>query len=182
MYFEKPGTEHTQETLDLAFAAARDRNIRHIVFATSTGTTARELIKMDFSSFNVVCVTHACGHIEKGQNELSLELRKELEEAGIKVLTTTHVLSGAERGLQRKFGGEYPVEIIAHTLRMLSAGIKVCVEIPIMALDAGLIPYGERVVAIGGTHRGADTAAIVSPSHANAIFDTRVHEIICKPL
>ncbi|MFP3040501.1 hypothetical protein LQZ19_01655 [Treponema primitia] len=182
MYFDKGGPDNTEKALDLAFEAARDRGLKHIVFATSTGSTAKAFLKRDISAFNIVCVTHAYGQIEKGQNEVSDILREELKAAGIKVLTTTHVLSGAERGLQRKFGGEYPVEIIAHTLRMLSAGIKVCVEIPVMALDAGLIPYGEKIVAVGGTNRGADTVAIVSPAHANAIFDTRIHEIICKPL
>jgi hypothetical protein len=99
----------------------------------------------------------------------------------MKVLTTTHVLSGAERGLSRKFGGVYPVEIIAHTLRMFGQGVKVCVEVAVMALDAGMIPYGEEVIAVGGTGRGADTAVIIKPAHANSILDTWISEIICKP-
>lgn len=182
MYFEKAGSEHTRETLELAFAVTRERNLGHIVFASSTGTTARTVLEMDISSINVVCVTHAWGYAEDGGNEFPDTLRRELEDAGIKVLTTTHVLSGVERGLQRKFGGVYPAEIMAHTLRMLGAGFKVCVEIPIMALDAGLIPYGKPVAAVGGSHRGADTAVIISPSHAFSVLDTRIHEIICKPL
>lgn len=97
------------------------------------------------------------------------------------VLTTAHVLSGAERGISRKFNGCGPVELIAQTLKMLSAGVKVGVEIAVMALDAGLIPYGERVIAIGGTAKGADTVLVITPSYASNIFDTRVHEIICKP-
>jgi hypothetical protein len=109
------------------------------------------------------------------------DVRRQLMESGIKVLTTTHVLSGAERAMSRKFGGTYPVEIMAHTLRMLGQGVKVCVEIAVMALDAGLIPYGQPVIAIGGTGRGADTAVILTPSHASSILDTRIHEIICKP-
>ncbi|MDR1902351.1 MAG: hypothetical protein LBQ88_08745 [Treponema sp.] len=182
MYFEKPGPEHTRETLELGFAAVRERNIGHIVFATSTGTTAKAVLEMDFASLNVVCVTHACGYAEDGHSELPDNLRRDLEESGIKVLSTTHVLSGVERGLQRKFGGIYPAEIMAYTLRMLGAGVKVCAEISIMALDAGLIPHGQPVVAVGGTHRGADTALIISPAHAFSVFDTKIHEVICKPL
>jgi hypothetical protein len=182
MYFEKAGPEHTQETLELAFTTARERNLEHIVFASSTGTTAGAVLEMDISSFNVVCVTHAWGYAEDEGNEFPDKLRQELQDAGIKVLTTTHVLSGVERGVQRKFGGIYPAEIMAHTLRMLGAGCKVCAEISIMALDAGLIPYGRPVAAVGGSHRGADTAVIIIPSHAFSVFDTRIHEIICKPL
>ena len=80
--------------------------------------------------------------------------RSELTDLGMKVLTTTHVLSGAERGISKSFGGVYPVEIVAHSLRMLGQGTKVCVEVSIMALDAGLIPYGEPIIAIGGSVLG----------------------------
>ena len=57
-----------------------------------------------------------------------------------------------------------------------------CVEIAVMALDAGLIPYGKAVIAVGGTGRGADTAMVLLPSHAKTIFDTQILELICKPL
>ena len=85
------------------------------------------------------------------------------------------------RGLSTKMGGIYPVEIIAHTLRMLSQGVKVCLECSVMALDAGAIPYGEKVVAVGGTGHGADTACTLTPAGANAVLDCKIHEILCKP-
>jgi hypothetical protein len=64
---------------------------------------------------------------------------------------------------------------------MFGQGVKVCVEIATMALDAGMIPYGEDVIAVGGTGTGADTAVILRPSHAASIFDTWISEILCKP-
>jgi hypothetical protein len=83
--------------------------------------------------------------------------------------------------LSSKFGGVNPVEIIANALRMFGQGVKVCTEISVMALDSGLIPYGESVVAVAGTGRGADTAVIIKPAHAKDILNTRIQEIICKP-
>jgi hypothetical protein len=71
--------------------------------------------------------------------------------------------------------------MMAQTLRMLGQGLKVCVEIATMALDAGLIPYGEEVVAVAGSSTGADTAVVIVPAHSNRFFDTKVKEIICKP-
>ena len=32
---------------------------------------------------------------------------------------------------------------------------RVCVEVAIMALDGDMIPYGEEIIAVGGTGRGA---------------------------
>ncbi|WP_368487808.1 pyruvate kinase alpha/beta domain-containing protein [Clostridium sp. BJN0013] len=179
MYFSKKGKENTKDTIDLALKAAREKNIKYIVVASSKGGTARLL--EDAKDLQIVVVTHANGYPEQGKMEFPTEVRSELESSGIKVLTTTHVLSGAERGISKLFGGVNSVEIIAQTLRLFGQGTKVCVEIGIMALDAGLIPYGEPVVAIGGSAYGADTALILTPSHASSVFSSRIHEVICKP-
>lgn len=179
MYFQAAGRSNTAETTALALKAAAEKNVGYIVVASSTGETAKRLINK--SGIKVVCVTHAHGYPEPGKSEMPPETRRELESLGMKVLTTTHVLSGAERGISRAFGGTYPVEIMANTLRMFGQGTKVCVEVAVMALDAGFVPYGEPIIAIGGTAKGADTAMILTPSHASSIFETRIHELICKP-
>lgn len=178
MYFPKPGPACTEQTIQIALVEAAKRGIRDIVVASTRGGTAMMLREFDG---NVVSVTHAYGYAEKGQCELAQEMREKLLAAGIKVLSTTHVLSGVERGISNQFKGSYPAEIISNALRMLGQGTKVCVEIAIMALDAGLIPYGKEVIAIGGTGGGADTALIMTPAHANEVFKVRIHEILCKP-
>ena len=178
MYWKSNGERHTEATVELAIETARERGIAHLVVASNSGKTA-ELLAGRVP--HLVCVTHACGFTAPGANEMPAEVRAALIARGVQVLTTTHVLSGAERGISRKFGGTNPVEIMAHTLRMFGQGVKVGVEISVMALDAGLIPYGEDIIAIGGTGRGADTAIILRPAHAANIFDTAISEIICKP-
>ena len=178
MYFDKPGRENTKQATELALKAAKTLGIGHIVIASNTGDSANLLAGQ---GLNVVCVTHVNGFAEKGKNEMTPAAHGALTAAGVRVLTASHVLSGAERAISSKFGGAYPIEIMAHTLRMFGQGVKVCIEISVMALDAGLIPYGEKIIAVGGTGRGADTALILTPSHAQYIFETRIHEIICKP-
>ncbi|MEQ8153926.1 MAG: pyruvate kinase alpha/beta domain-containing protein [Clostridiaceae bacterium] len=180
MYFNKPGLENTQETINLVLKTARERGIKNIVVASNTGYSA-QLLKNN-PDLNITCVTHAYGYPISGENEMSDDIRKDFEENGIKVLSTTHVLSGAERALSKKFGGISPVEIMAYALRMFGQGLKVCVEVSVMAADSGFIPYLEPIIAIGGTGRGADTAIIISAAHASNILDTKIHEIICKPL
>ncbi|MGE5631006.1 MAG: pyruvate kinase alpha/beta domain-containing protein [Caulobacteraceae bacterium] len=178
MYWDGAGKEYTEKTIDLALKTAKEKGIKHIVVASNTGSTAKLL---ENCGLNVVCVTHANGFKEPGENEMDSKMRKELESKGVRVMTGTHVLSGAERGLSSKFGGIYPLEIMSNTLRMFGQGIKVCVEISVMALDAGMIPHGECIIAIGGTNRGADSAVILKPAHARDILKTKIEEIICKP-
>ena len=184
MYFNSSGPELTAETSKIAIREAKERNINFILAASNTGDTIFKLLdeakKQDYKG-KFICIPHVYGFRENGKNELSDENRKKLEDQGVIICIAAHTLSGSERGLSRKFQGTYPVEIIAHTLRMFGQGTKVCVEIAAMALDAGYIPWGENIIALGGSGRGADTAIILTPSYSHGILDTRIHEILCKP-
>ena len=179
MYFEKAGPSNTEATAELALKVARERGIKNIVVSSNTGASVRPLLGND--DVNIVCVTHAYGARADGENEMTDEVRKEFVEKGVKLVTASHVLSGVERGISTLSQGMYPAEIMSHTLRMFGQGTKVCVEISVMALDAGQIPFGEKVIAIGGTGGGTDTAVIITPAHASRVFKTSIHEVICKP-
>ncbi len=181
MIWPEAGPSNTDATLKLAIQAALDRGIGHLVIASKSGATAERALQLGANALRLVCVTHHVGFRGPGEDEMEPGMRRRLAEAGVSVLTTTHVLAGVDRALRRQYGGIYPPEIIASALRMLGQGLKVCVEVSVMALDAGLIPYGERVVAVGGTGSGADTAAVIVPEHSTDIFKLRVEEILCKP-
>jgi hypothetical protein len=169
---------HTDTVIEAALQRARELGINKIVVASCTGATAQKLLGC---GLEVVCVTHQIGFEKPGKDEMEPEMRKKLQDRGVKILTTTHLMAGIDRALCLQFGGVYPSEIVATTLRMFGAGIKVCVEISIMATDAGLVEPGKDLIALGGTGWGADTAAVISPSHSQHFFKTRVKEIICKP-
>ena len=180
-YFDKPGKENTAQTVELALAAAKDAGIQTIVVASGTGYTARYFKDAAQAGMHIVVVTHANGYRQPGDQELEPAVRQELEAVGMKVVTTTHVLSGAERGISTRFGGAYPVEIMAHTLRMFGQGTKVCVECAVMALDCGAIAPGP-VLCVAGTGGGADTAWILRPAHAQDILSTKLDRLVCKPI
>lgn len=181
--FEHKGRECTKQTLDYAIQIAQEKEL-DIVVATSTGDTVFQLLQLakekNFSNA-IVAVTHVYGMKEKGKNDCSEESFKRMQDHGVRVVTAAHALSGAERGISNRFQGAYPVEIVAHALRMMGQGVKVCVEVALMANDAGAITYGKPIVAIGGSAHGADTACILTPGYTASLFDTKIHEIICKP-
>lgn len=180
MQWEIPGEQNTRQTLELAVQRAQQLGIKNMVIASCTGATARELQSIA-NGMNIVCVTHHQGYKDPGSNEMDNQTRQDLEKAGIRVLTTTHLLAGVDRAVRNQFGGVYPAELIAQTLRMLGQGVKVAVEISVMALDAGLLPYDEEIISIGGTIKGADAAIVVKPAHANYFLNTEIKEIICMP-
>ena len=181
--FKEKGKVNTAETLSLAVAKAVELGAPMVV-ASNTGSTAEQLaalLKESHKDIPVVLVSAVYGMREPGKNQLSDEKRAELKAQGFKVVTAAHALSGAERAFSNKFHGQGPIEIMAHTLRMFSQGVKVGVECATMALDAGEIPYGVPVVAVGGTGGGADSVIVLTPSYTHSILDTKVHEIVCKP-
>ncbi|MCL2377355.1 MAG: hypothetical protein FWC76_08200 [Defluviitaleaceae bacterium] len=179
--FKTPSPDNTAATLQFALEKATELST-DIVLSTTTGTSAVQAVELAAQTGfagNIIIVTHVWGMKTLGENELTDENRKKLTAAGATIVTAAHALSGAERAISNKFGGAYPVEIMAHTLRMFCQGMKVCVEISSMALDAGAI-QPRPVVALGGTGRGLDTACVITPGYTAKIFDTRVHEVLCK--
>ena len=182
-YFEKVGKDNTEDTLKLAVKAAKELGIKNIVLATTDGNTAKMMADLiPYDDITITVVTHAFGQKKPNYNPMPMELRSYLIEKGFQVCTAAHALSGAERSLSTTFSGVYPVEIIAHTLRMFGQGTKVCVEICAMAADAGYIMSDEPVIAIGGTARGADTALVLRPQVTSKILKTKIDRVICMPM
>jgi uncharacterized protein len=179
MYFDKPGKENTDQTLKLAFQKGQQAGINEVVVASTTGDTAYKALEI-CRGFDITVVTYHCGFREPFKMEMSRNVRMNLENEGVKVVAATHALSGLERSIAKKYSGNYPVLLIADTLRLFGQGIKVAVEISIMAADAGALS-GKDIIAVGGTAKGADCAVVLKPVCQSDFFDMRIREIICKP-
>jgi hypothetical protein len=179
-YWAKPGKQNTEDTIRLALRRAQQLKIRNCVVASCSGWTTKKLLSKK-KNIHIVSIAHEAGFYKPGVCEMTKKTADFLMKRDVSVLTATHFLGGFGRAIRFKFGGIEPAELAANTLRIFGQGIKVCVEIAIMALDAGLIPYGKEIIAIGGTGKGADTAIVCLPTHGKDFFSFDVREIICKP-
>ena len=183
-YFKHPGAENTDEIMGIVADRMKRGDIKNVVVASTTGDTARKLIsRLKGTGADIAVVTSQCGSEKEGESEMSKDVEEELIESGAKVVRASHVLSGVERSINRKVGGASRVETVAEALRALfGQGMKVCVEVTIMAADNGAIPCGEvEVIAVAGSGSGADTACVVRPAHANGFFNFQVREILAMP-
>ncbi len=180
MFWEQAGADNTNHTLKLSLSKGKELGINTFVVASCSGETVQKLVQM-VENANIVCVTHQIGFQSPGVDEMAAETRELLKSQGVQILTTTHLFAGVDRALRFKFNGVYPAEIMAQTLRIFGQGVKVAVEVSCMALDAGLIPYGQDIIAIGGTAEGADAAVVIRPAHSARFFETQVKELICMP-
>ena len=183
IYFEKPGPKNTIRVIGAVTDFLVNSNIKHVVVASTRGDTAVSLSDhITDSTISIICVAEHSGFVGEDRQLLSTENRDRLTEKNVEILICPHALSGIERSISKKFGGISHVEIIAHTLRLFGGeGMKVAVEISVMAADAGLIPTDREVLAIGGTGKGADTAVVLKAAHMNNFFEFEIREIIAKP-
>ena len=182
IYFEKAGSPNTDELLTLAKERAEELGIKDVVVATSHGGSVVKVQEIfDDPKLNVVAVTICEGFKEKGWT-ISDSERAKLTERGVKVLTSVHAL-GADvaSAFTDKYGGGYLVRAIRDTLYRFGQGMKVYVEIVLMAADAGLIPMDREIMAIAGTDEGADTCIVVKPAYPRKFFDLEIREIVAKP-
>ena len=180
VYFENPGVNNLEETLQLAKKRADELGIKTIVVATTVGATAVRATEV-FKGMKVVAVTHSAGFHGPNTQELTVENRAKIEKNGGIILTATHLFSGVGAAMRKKFTTYLLGDIVANTLRLLGQGMKVVVEITVMAADAGIIRVDEDVIAIAGTGRGADYAVVVKPVNSADFFELKIKEIICKP-
>lgn len=184
-YFAEPGKQNTRNTVELAIRRAVARRIKHIVVASGTGKTGVLVAeKAAKRGINTVVVTYHSGFEKKGEGTLTRQNLERLQELNVRIVSATHALSGIERAITKKFGGLSRVEVIAEALRSLfGQGMKVCVEIGVMAADSGCIPVDDEteIIAIAGTDEGADTAVVMRPSNASSFFELEIREIIAMP-
>lgn len=180
VYFEKPGKENTDRTLEIARSRAMDLDIQTVVVASTTGYTGA-LASDLFKGMNLIVVTHAQGYKGPNTQELTAENRRTIESNGGKILTAQHTFGGVNRAVRNKSNTYQLDEIVADILRLFGAGMKVMMEISMMAADAGLLEVGKPALVIAGTHRGADMAAVLIPANSPNFFDLKVLEILCLP-
>jgi len=180
-YFESAGDHNTTRCIDIVDDLVKE-GYRHVVVASTSGDTGLKMAKrLEGKDVNLVVVTHSTGFKSPNHQELHLDIKKEIEKLKGKVFTGTILTHSLETSLSGRFQGVYPTTLIALTLRRLGQGLKVCCEIVMEAVDAGLIPEGEEIVAVGGTGKGADTVCIIKSSASKRFLDLKVLEILAKP-
>jgi hypothetical protein len=180
-YFHKPGGKNTRSVLDAVSQRAKERSIHKVLIATCSGRTVFEALKILGTDVKIIAVTHVTGYEKPDYQELAEKDRQEMESQGVTVLTCQHAFGGVGRAARNKLATYQIDEIMAYTLRIFGQGVKVAIELALMAADAGLVRTDEDIISVGGTARGADSALILKPVNSAHFFDLKIREVICKP-
>jgi hypothetical protein len=182
LYFDSAGPKNTEALLEFAGARFKEEGLDKVVIASSTGRTAETALNyFDPADCRVVMVSYVYGFDGPDTQRLEDAQRRKLEERGVSIVTAAHAFGGVGRGVRNKLGAYQVDEIMAYTLRMFGQGVKVGVEISLMAADRGLVRTDEFHMAIAGSGKGADTAMIVQPAASANCLDAKIKEIVAKP-
>jgi uncharacterized protein len=146
-----------------------------VLIASTRGFTAKRAAKV-FAGTDVklIVVPHQYGFTES--QRFAPDLVADLERLGHTVYFGTMLFH------TDKFYGSGAPEAMAMILRTICQGMKVCVEITLMAADGGHVARGEEVIVVSGTGRGADTAVVAMAATSSNLEDVHITEILCKPL
>ena len=178
LYFGTSGAVNTDATLRIARERAETLGITQIVVASSHGYTAKRAHAIfDGLDVQIIAVT-ICGGFQKEGWVMTPDERAELETLGITVLTSLHALGD---DVSDAFASYPPNNIVRETLYRFCQGMKVAVEVALMAADADLLDMSQETIAIAGTGEGADTAIVLQPAYARKFKQLEIREILAKP-
>lgn len=178
-YFDSAGESHTQETLAAAAERAQALGIRQVVVATSHGSTGLAARSAFPPDTKIVGVTIAAAFSKEGW-VMTADERRALAEEGVSVLTAMHALG--DDVSEAMSGDGWPANrVVRETLYRFSQGMKVAIEVALMAAEAGLLDMDSDVIAIAGTDSGADTAVVLRPAYAREFNRLKIREILAMP-
>jgi uncharacterized protein len=148
-----------------------------VVASTHGFTAKRARVLFEGYKARIIAVTIAASYDEEGWTMTAAE-RQALQKLGIEVLTATHALGG---DVNEAFTSPAPNTIVCETLYTFCQGMKVAVEVALMAADAGLLNMAQEAIAIAGTGNGADTAIVIQPAYSRKFKRLQIREILAKP-
>jgi len=168
IYFAEPGPENTDEVMKAVAKRIEKGDIKTIVVASTSGDTGVKFANVLKGKANVIAVSH---------KEMEPDLKEKIINLGGTAVDKTHLPL-------HKVG----MDDVRNTLRILGQGLKVAVEVILIATDKGLIKPYKDVIGVGGTGKGADTVIVARSTTSKEVFSgdsskkLEVREIIAMTL
>jgi hypothetical protein len=140
--FNEPGPKNTESVIEAVDEKIDETGIKTIVVASTSGKTAIQFAKTLKAKVELIAVSAKI---------IPPENIEELKNLGVKICDFKDYRPLHEVGK----------DLVRSTFYTLGQGISVCAEIVLIAVDKGIIPAGEDVIAVGGTGGGSDSAAVI---------------------
>jgi len=190
-YFDNCGAENTGEVIEAVTQRLEERDIKTVVVASSTGETAIKFAQGTRGAARVICVSDPPSAVAKSESPgITSENRARLDSLCVEIIDYMPYASVAYswQAAENVFGVLDLLVVVFDAFRMVGGnGLKVAIEVGLMATNAGKVKAGEDVIAVGGTESGADTAVVLKTAFSQDIFAKdpskrpEVREILAMP-
>jgi hypothetical protein len=157
-YFLAPGKENLDSTMALAKRTAEELGLGEVVVASTTGFTANKAVEV-FKDTGVKLT-----FVGTGRERFPAALIEELKIKGCNICFSHEVQY------------DYP-DAMKAAYRRFCEGMKVAVEIAMIAAQLGYVSIDEDIISIGKW----DTAIVVKPSTTSRFEELKIRELLCKP-
>lgn len=189
-YFPEYGEQNTSAVVECVSRRLGEGDITTVVVATSTGKTA--LLFADALAKRPGVRLIAVGNPPGSAYEpITPENRLKLAAKGVIIVDyAPYGCASLQGDAHRNMYGALDLLVVAADIwRMMGGqGLKVAMEVGLMATNVGVLKPGEKVIAAGGTASGADTAIVMKTALSLDIFSDDpslrpdLLEFICTPL
>jgi hypothetical protein len=170
-YFEEPGPQNTDAVIAAVKERISDGDIQNVVVASESGKTALALVEaLRGMDVNVACVAPYPGYqhvLKRTWPPMEKAIRSRLDALGVRVLDQTPWIFGCT--FDTAFLKDSAPATIVHKFlsRAFGFGVKTCIEVALIAAEAGALEWDKDAIAVAGTGwlgGGADAAIVVRPS------------------
>ena len=180
-YFRGVGPQNTPACLELMEKAVAE-GFRHLVVASTTGDSgAQAARRLQGKDVNLVVVGHSVGLRGPISTSFGRSITRRSPAWEVKCSRPPSSPTPWRRAWRTNSRAAPPPCSSPTPCGAWGRGSRCVCEIVMEAVDAGLIPEGEEVVAVGGTARGWDTVAIIKSAASKRFMQLSVLEIWGKP-
>ena len=188
-YFQEPGEQNTDFVIEAVKKYIEKNGRKDIVVASTSGKTALKFANA-IRNTRIICVSESAYRKEWGYEYpcINPKIKEELEKMGVIVIDRTpYILHGSVYELSN-YNFPTPETIFKDTLYAFGQGMKVAVEVVIIAVEHGILEPFKDVIGVGGSGRGADTAIVLRSTYSGTVFSKdkekrlEIREIIAMPI
>jgi hypothetical protein len=189
-YFDEPGEENTQSVIEAVSQRLEAGGVKRVIVASTTGETAVKFAGSLKGKAELICVSEAPYRREWGEKWpcLKQKFRRELERVGVTIIDRAPYIFHNSILEAAAWSDAFPERLVKETLYCFGQGMKVAVEVALMAVSFGYVTPYENVIGVGGSGTGADTAIVLRATYPSCVFDKdpakrlEIKEVIAMPI
>ncbi len=189
-YFDQPGADNTELVIEAVSQRLKAGGVSTVVVASTSGETAKAFARALKERAELICVSEAPFRREWGEGWpcLPQESAEGLRRLGVTVVDKAPYVFHDSVLEAARWPTAFPERLVKETLYCFGQGMKVAVEVVLMAVSCGHIAPCQDVIGVGGSGRGADTAIVLRATYPACLFDKdpekrlEIREVIAMPV